>query len=75
MAALKGEFPRSKIEMFFRRAAPELRVSEDARDALLDVLEILGVEIARQAIAYSVLEKRKSVSASDIRKAVKELWG
>ncbi|MFH0961170.1 MAG: histone [archaeon] len=70
----KKDFPRSRIDEIFRKSAPELRVSEDAKETLLSLLEILAIEISRQAILYSQTEKRKSVTAADINRAIKELW-
>lgn len=70
----RAEFPRARIDEIFRKNSPEFRVSEDAKDALMSVLQILGVEISRQAVAYAISEKRKSVSEKDIKRAIAELW-
>jgi histone H3/H4 len=69
------EFPKSKIDELIRESAGGLRVSEDAVDAMALLLESLALEISRQAIAYAQAAKRKSVTAADIRKAAKDLWG
>jgi len=70
----RSEFPRARIDEIFRKNSPDFRVSEDAKDALMSVLQILGVEISRQAIAYAISEKRKSVGEKDIKRAIAELW-
>lgn len=70
----RKDFPKSRIDEIFRKNAPQVRVSEEAKETLLTILELLAVEISRQAILYSQSEKRKSVTAGDINRAIKELW-
>ncbi len=69
-----AEFQRSKIDELIRKSDGGLRVSEDAKDAMSFLLESLAFEVSRQAAAYAQAEKRKVVTASDVRRARKELW-
>ena len=48
-------------------------MSEGARDALAEVLESYGLEVAREAAGWANQAKRKTVKAEDIREAVKRV--
>jgi DNA-binding protein len=49
------------------------RVSDDAKKALADYLEVYGDEISTQAVILVKHAKRKTVLASDIELAVKQI--
>jgi len=74
---LKGEnempiLPVAPVSRLIREAGAK-RVSEGARDALADVLENYGLEVAREAVGWANHAKRKTVKAEDIREAVKRV--
>lgn len=48
-------------------------MSEGARDALAEVLEGYGLEVAREAVGWANHAKRKTVKSEDIREAVKRV--
>jgi len=53
------------------------RVSEDAADNLVEILEENGLEIAEQAKEFAEAAGRKTVRKEDIRRAVRsleEIW-
>ena len=49
-----------------------LRVSDDARTAMAEVLEDFASKISRKAAELAVHAKRKTIRAEDIRLAAKE---
>jgi histone H3/H4 len=69
-----AEFQRAKIDELIRKSAGSVRVSEEAKAAMSFLLESLAFEVSRQAAGYALAEKRKSVTAGDIRRARKEIW-
>jgi len=62
--------PLASVDRLIRKAGAP-RVSEDAAEALSEILEEKGIEISRKAIEFSVHAKRKTITAEDIRLAVK----
>jgi histone H3/H4 len=64
-------FALSAMEHIFKKAGAE-RVSEDAQEALKDVLEEKGRKIADKAAKYSMHAGRKTIKASDVKLAGKE---
>lgn len=71
----KGEFflvelPLAAVDRIIRKAGAE-RVSEEAAQALSEILEEKGVEIAKQANQFALHANRKTVTDADIRLAVK----
>ena len=53
--------------------AGALRVADAAGDVLIEVLEEYGKKIAQKAIIYAEHAKRRTVKASDVKLAAKDL--
>jgi histone H3/H4 len=64
--------PVAPVSRLIREAGAD-RVSEGARDALAEVLENYGMEVAREAVGWASHAKRKTVKAEDIREASKRV--
>jgi len=60
--------PRAAMEKLLKAAGVE-RVSEEAKEAMRESLESLGVEMGRKAWQFAVHAGRKTVKAQDIRLA------
>ncbi len=69
-----SEFPLTSAEKMIKLGGGK-RVSRDAKEELAFVLESLGGELARAAAYFAAKEKRKTVTADDVKKAKKEIWG
>lgn len=65
--------PAAAAERLLRRTGSG-RVSDDSAEALAELLESVGTEIARTAGELAAKENRKTVKGIDIRKAAKEVW-
>lgn len=64
--------PVAPVSRLIREAGAK-RVSEGARDALAEILESYGMEVAEEAVEWASHAKRKTVKAEDIREAVKRV--
>ncbi|MEJ5293496.1 MAG: histone family protein [Candidatus Methanosuratincola sp.] len=62
----------SAMDRIMRKAGAE-RVSEEASEALREVLETLALEISRDAIALAKHAGRKTVNSEDIKMASRKL--
>ncbi|MCW7071977.1 MAG: histone family protein [Candidatus Methanospirareceae archaeon] len=64
-----AELPIAPVTRIVRNAGAE-RVSEDASQALVEVLEEYGEEVAERAVALAKHAGRKTVKREDILEAV-----
>ena len=64
--------PVATIERIIKEAGAE-RVSEDAKKALNAYVEDQALKVAKKAIKFAELAKRKTVKAEDIELAINDL--
>jgi histone H3/H4 len=64
-----AELPLAPISRLVRNAGAE-RVSEEASQALAELLEEYGEKVAKKAVSLAKHAGRKTVNAADIRAAV-----
>ncbi len=64
-----AELPVAPVARLVRNAGAE-RVSEDASEALVRLLEEYGEKVARKAVSLAKHAGRKTVKAEDIRQAI-----
>jgi len=64
-----AEIPLAPITRLVRNAGAE-RVSEEASQALAELLEEYGEKVAKKAVSLAKHAGRKTVNAADIRAAV-----
>jgi histone H3/H4 len=63
--------PLAAMEKILKKATPDIRVSDSAKDALREYLEEKGLELAKDAAELSIHAGRKTIKAEDIKFAVK----
>ncbi len=66
------ELPLAPIDRIIRNGGAE-RVSEEAREALAEVLEEYGVKVSEEAVKFAEHADRKTVKAEDIKLAASQL--
>ena len=67
-----SKLPLANMERLLREGGAE-RVSEDAKEALAEVLEDYGIEIAKDATLLSEHAGRKTIRKEDVKLAAKRL--
>ncbi|MGQ9479579.1 MAG: histone family protein [Thermoproteota archaeon] len=67
---MSEELSLAAMYRILRKSGGE-RVSEEAAEELSQILEDIGLRIAREAVQLSVFAKRKTVRAEDVRMAAK----
>ncbi len=67
---VKKNIPLAAMERLLKQAGAG-RVSEDAKDALRDVLEDIALEISESAVKLAQHAGRKTVKAEDVKLASK----
>tara|TARA_Y100000310_G_C20641688_1_gene794307 strand:+ start:696 stop:929 length:234 start_codon:yes stop_codon:yes gene_type:complete len=65
---MRSILPLAAMEKLLRKAGAS-RVSEDAKEALKDILEEYANEVGQKAVKFSEHSGRKTIKASDVRLA------
>ena len=65
------EIPKAQVEKILKET--NLRVSAEAVEELLEVLEEIALDIGSTSVDLAASAKRKTVTISDIKLAVKQM--
>jgi len=65
--------PYAAMEHLLKAVDPDMRVGEDAKTALKEVLEEYAKKVGEKAIIYAKHASRKTIKDEDIKLAQKEL--
>jgi DNA-binding protein len=71
MAPRDHTLPAAAMEKILKKAGA-VRVGDDAKDALRDVLDEYGVEVGKKAIRLAQHAGRKTLKAVDIKAALED---
>ena len=63
--------PLATMEKIIKKISPDLRVSEDAKEALREYLEQEAYELSKIASEFAIHAKRRTIKSEDIRLAAK----
>ncbi|HYD03245.1 MAG TPA: histone family protein [Alphaproteobacteria bacterium] len=64
--------PLATMEKIMKKVSPDIRVSEEAKEALREHLEDAGLELSKAATELALHAGRKTIKAEDIRLAAKK---
>jgi DNA-binding protein len=64
--------PLATMEKIMKKVSPDIRVSEEAKEALREHLEDIGMELSKAATELALHAGRKTIKAEDIRLAAKK---
>ncbi len=67
------ELPLAAVVRLIKKSDPNFRVSEKAAEVLRDKLEEFSLKIASKAKEFAIHAHRKTITASDIQLALKNL--
>ncbi len=69
------ELSLALMARIIKRAGGGVRVAEDAKLALAEILEDVARETSKKAASIAARSGRKTLKAEDVTEAVKEVWG
>ncbi|OKY78017.1 MAG: Histones H3 and H4 [Candidatus Methanohalarchaeum thermophilum] len=67
-----SEFPTAPVARLIEKGGAS-RVSEDAKEYMVKVLEERGIEISKKAKEIALSDNRKTIRSDDIKKAVESI--
>ena len=71
MAQRRNTLPLAAMEKLLKQAGAD-RVSEDAKEALQELLEDYGMELGKRANKFAAHANRKTIKGSDIKLAKRD---
>jgi len=67
-----AELPKTQVERMLKKYSG-MRVSSDAVDELVDVLEEVAMSLGSTSVDLAATAKRKTVTIEDVKVAVKQM--